>query len=296
MGWFPLTRAQAACLVRPFVYICLWYSSWCFIYSRLLLLTFICVYCCLLLAPPKLCVSFFIFRPAISLESINICKFFFLMLCPHVLVVIILPELFLAMPSISSREMDTLVTPMGPCDVSIFCNFFIASIFKHILILTMHFILKHILILTMHSISFLCTLYLNLGGRPSASGGPSGAGHLPCLRTGGCGRNRHTVGGGHRGGDPLRPRHHLPGGGGLLPSYLGEVLHHGVPSWQVYSFSTEVNLRILLSIFTIFLLYQVHGLAPEWDAGGSPRLLGEGAGYQAGLRHLQLVRTPGTPG
>jgi hypothetical protein len=40
----------------------------------------------------------------------------------------IFPELFLVMPSISSREMDTLVTPMGPCDVSIFrifCYFFI---------------------------------------------------------------------------------------------------------------------------------------------------------------------------
>jgi hypothetical protein len=31
----------------------------------------------------------------------------------------IFPELFLAMPSIASREMDTLVTPFGPCDVSI---------------------------------------------------------------------------------------------------------------------------------------------------------------------------------
>ncbi len=52
---------------------------------------------------------------------------------------------------------------------------------------------------------------------------------------------------------------------------------------------------IIIYIY-IFLLYQIHGLAPERDAGGGPCVLGEGAGYQAGLRHLQLVRTSGTPG
>ena len=49
-------------------------------------------------------------------------------------------------------------------------------------------------------------------------------------------------------------------------------------------------------IFTFFLLYKVRGLAPERDPGGVPRLLGEGAGLQAGLRHLQLVGSSGTPG
>jgi hypothetical protein len=46
----------------------------------------------------------------------------------------------------------------------------------------------------------------------------------------------------------------------------------------------------------IFFLYQIDGLAPERGAGGGACMLGEGAGYPAGLRHLQLVRTPGTPG
>ena len=53
---------------------------------------------------------------------------------------------------------------------------------------------------------------------------------------------------------------------------------------------------MLLSYFYIFLLYKVRGLAPERDPGGVPRLLGEGAGLQAGLRHLQLVGSSGTPG
>ncbi len=46
----------------------------------------------------------------------------------------------------------------------------------------------------------------------------------------------------------------------------------------------------------IFLLYQIDGLAPERDAGGGPHVLGEGSGYQAGLRHLQFIRPPGPPG
>jgi hypothetical protein len=52
----------------------------------------------------------------------------------------VIPELFFTdMPSISSRDMGTLATPMGPCDVSVFL--FISSYFyfKYSLILTMHF-------------------------------------------------------------------------------------------------------------------------------------------------------------
>jgi hypothetical protein len=37
----------------------------------------------------------------------------------------IFPELIFAMPSIASREMDALVTPFGPCDVSILSYFYI---------------------------------------------------------------------------------------------------------------------------------------------------------------------------
>jgi hypothetical protein len=38
---------------------------------------------------------------------------------------VIFPELIFAMPSIASREMDALVTPFGPCDVSILSYFYI---------------------------------------------------------------------------------------------------------------------------------------------------------------------------
>jgi hypothetical protein len=55
----------------------------------------------------------------------------------------IFPELFFTvMPSISSREMGTLATPMGPCDVSIFYLYFFS-----------YFILKYLLILMMHSMT-----------------------------------------------------------------------------------------------------------------------------------------------
>jgi len=47
-------------------------------------------------------------------------------LCPCVIVFfVIFPELIFAMPSIASREMDALVTPFGPCDVSILSYFYI---------------------------------------------------------------------------------------------------------------------------------------------------------------------------
>jgi hypothetical protein len=45
-----------------------------------------------------------------------------------------------------------------------------------------------------------------------------------------------------------------------------------------------------------FLLYQTDGLAPEWGPGGRPGVLDEGEGRPQGVRHLELVRTPGTPG
>ena len=46
--------------------------------------------------------------------------------CPCVIVFfVIFPELIFAMPSIASREMDALVTPFGPCDVSILSYFYI---------------------------------------------------------------------------------------------------------------------------------------------------------------------------
>ncbi len=38
---------------------------------------------------------------------------------------VIFPEPIFAMPSIASREMDALVTPFGPCDVSILSYFYI---------------------------------------------------------------------------------------------------------------------------------------------------------------------------
>ncbi len=53
---------------------------------------------------------------------------------------------------------------------------------------------------------------------------------------------------------------------------------------------------ILLFTFTYILLYQTDGLAPERGAGGGPRVLGEGEGHSEGLRHLQFVRSSGTPG
>ncbi len=43
------------------------------------------------------------------------------------------------MPFIFSRDMGTLATPMGPCDVSIFFMFLLISILNYFLILTMHF-------------------------------------------------------------------------------------------------------------------------------------------------------------
>jgi hypothetical protein len=45
-----------------------------------------------------------------------------------------------------------------------------------------------------------------------------------------------------------------------------------------------------------FLLYQTDGLAPEWGPGGRAGVLDEGEGRPEGVRHLELVRTPGTPG
>ncbi len=161
----------------------------------------------------------------------------------------IFPELFITvMPSISSREMGTLVTPMGPCDVSIFYLYFFFP--TYLLIPTIHS-----LSLFMHNDSLPVFVYaclnLNLGGRPWACGGAGGAFLLPRRQSGGRGRGRLSVCGGHGGGGPFRPRHHLLGGGIVFPPHLGTVFHHGVPSWQVYTFPTEVKLTcILLSIFT----------------------------------------------
>ncbi len=149
-------------------------------------------------------------------------------------------ELFITvMPSISSREMGTLVTPMGPCDVSIFYLYF----------------LFYFYILTNPNDALPVFVYaclnLNLGGRPWACGGAGGAFLLPRRQSGGSGRGRLSVCGGHGGGGPFRPRHHLLGGGIVFPPHLGTVFHHGVPSWQVYTFPTEVKLTcILLFIFT----------------------------------------------
>ncbi|MFO0004865.1 MAG: hypothetical protein ACK559_27410 [bacterium] len=53
---------------------------------------------------------------------------------------------------------------------------------------------------------------------------------MSCRQPGGRGRGRLSVDRGHRGGDPLRPRHHLPGGGGLFPPHLGTVFHPRIPS------------------------------------------------------------------
>ena len=45
-----------------------------------------------------------------------------------------------------------------------------------------------------------------------------------------------------------------------------------------------------------FLLYQTDGLASEWGPGGRASVLDEGEGRPEGVRHLELVRTSGTPG
>ncbi len=49
-------------------------------------------------------------------------------------------------------------------------------------------------------------------------------------------------------------------------------------------------------IFTFLLLYKVRGLAPEWSPGGSESVLDQGEGRPPRIGHLQLVRSPGTPG
>jgi hypothetical protein len=49
-------------------------------------------------------------------------------------------------------------------------------------------------------------------------------------------------------------------------------------------------------LYLQFLLYQVHGLAPERCPGGCTGVLDEGEGHPPRVRHLEFVRTPGTPG
>ena len=136
----------------------------------------------------------------------------------------------------------------------------------------------------MHSIFLVyACLNLNSGGCPSASWGPSRVGYLPRLRTGGCGRNRLPVCGGHGGWGSLRPRHRLPGGGILFPPHLGALFHLRLSAWQVYStsFSTEVNLFTLFFILTNFtLLGSWPGCrAGHWRHSGSA---GRGCGAPGG--------------
>jgi hypothetical protein len=83
-----------------------------------------------------------------------------------------------------------------------------------------------------------------------------------------------------------RPSSALSGGGTSLRSTLLTGLHLLPRLSYVHIFYIYLH---------TFLLYHTDGLAPERGPGGRVSVLDEGEGRPEGVRHLELVRTSGTP-